>query len=326
MKQTTAAFIKTAIADIRAQVGPKRVLLALSGGVDSSVCAALLHKAIGRQLTCVYVNTGLMRKNETENVEQLYAKHFDIDLRIVDASATFLKRLKGITDPERKRKIIGATFIEVFEKKVRELKTKEGIEFLAQGTIYPDVLESQAAAGTGGNPATMIKSHHNVGGLPERMKFKLVEPLRPLYKNEVRAVGAALGLPREVVWRHPFPGPGLGVRVVGEVTKQRLDTLREADAILIEELHAANLYYKIWQAFCVYVPVKSVGIRDGKRNYADVIALRLVHSTNAMTAATVNLPPTLLQKISTRIATEVTNISRVVLDITAKPPATIEWE
>jgi GMP synthase (glutamine-hydrolysing) len=322
----SAAFIKTAIAAIRAQVGPKRVLLALSGGVDSSVCAALLHKAIGRQLTCVYVDTGLMRKNETRNVEQLYARHFDIDLRIVDASATFLARLKNITDPERKRKIIGATFIEIFEKKVRQLKTAEGIEYLAQGTIYPDVLESKAAAGAGGNPATLIKSHHNVGGLPARMKFKLVEPLRTLYKDEVRRVGAALGLPREVTHRHPFPGPGLGVRVLGAITKQRLDTLREADAILIEELHAANLYYKIWQAFCVHLPVKTVGIANHQRNYADVIALRLVNSTDAMTATSVFLPPALLQKISTRIATEVPGVSRVVLDITGKPPATIEWE
>lgn len=320
---TTADFIKHAVADIRAQVGKSRVLLALSGGVDSSVCAALLHKAIGRQLTCVYVDTGLMRKDETKNVEKLYAKHFRIDLRIVDASAIFLKRLKGVTDPERKRKIIGATFIEVFEKKVRELKHKEGIEYLGQGTIYPDVIESMAI---GNNPAAMIKSHHNVGGLPERMKFKLVEPLRQLFKDEVRQVGAKLGLPKEVVWRQPFPGPGLGVRVVGEITKERLDVLREADAILHEEMMNAGLYYKIWQSFCVYLPVKSVGVIGDERNYADVIALRLVESIDAMTADWAKLPNPLLQKISNRITNEVRGVSRVVLDISSKPPATIEWE
>ncbi len=320
---TTADFIKQSVTDIRAQVGKGRVLLALSGGVDSSVCAALLHKAIGKQLTCVYVDTGLMRKNETQNVEKLYAKHFHIDLRIVDASAIFLKRLKGVTDPERKRKIIGATFIEVFEKKVRELKTKEGIEYLGQGTIYPDVIESMAI---GNNPAAMIKSHHNVGGLPERMKFKLVEPLRQLFKDEVRQVGTKLGLPREVVWRQPFPGPGLGVRVVGDITKERLDVLREADAILHEEMMAAGLYYKIWQSFCVYLPVKSVGVIGDERNYADVIALRLVESIDAMTADWAKLPNPLLQKISNRITNEVRGVSRVVLDISSKPPATIEWE
>jgi GMP synthase (glutamine-hydrolysing) len=320
---TTADHIANALATIRAQAGGQRVLLALSGGVDSSVAAALLHKAIGRHLTCVYVDTGLMRQDETRNIVQLYAKHFRIDLRVVDASKLFLARLKNITDPERKRKIIGATFIEIFEKKARELKTKEHIGHLAQGTIYPDVIESVAI---GGNPAALIKTHHNVGGLPARMKFKLIEPLRQLFKDEVRQVGAKLGLPREVVWRQPFPGPGLAIRIIGEVTQQRLDTLRRADAILHEEMHAANLYYKIWQTFCVYLPLKTVGVVGDERTYADIIALRLVHSTDAMTAHWAALPHALLQKISTRITNEVPGISRVVLDISNKPPATIEWE
>ncbi|MDR2675535.1 MAG: glutamine-hydrolyzing GMP synthase [Opitutaceae bacterium] len=320
---TTADFIKHAVAGIRARVGKGRVLLALSGGVDSSVAAALLHKAIGRQLVCVYVDTGLMRKDETANIEKLYARHFKIDLRVVDASAVFLRRLKGVTDPEQKRKIIGNTFIEIFEKKARELKTREHIEFLGQGTIYPDVIESVAI---GNNPAALIKSHHNVGGLPERMKFKLVEPLRQLFKDEVRRVGEKLGLPREVVWRQPFPGPGLGIRVIGEITKPRLDILREADAILHEEMMAAGLYYKIWQSFCVYLPVKSVGVIGDERNYADIIALRLVESIDAMTADWAALPRELLQKISNRITNEVRGVSRVVLDISSKPPATIEWE
>jgi GMP synthase (glutamine-hydrolysing) len=320
---TTKEFIQHAVSEIRAQVGSERVLLALSGGVDSSVAAALLHKAIGRQLVCVYVDTGLMRKNETVNIEKLYAKHFNIDLRVVDAGAVFLRRLKGVTDPEKKRKIIGNTFIEIFEKKARELKTKENINYLGQGTIYPDVIESVAI---GNNPAALIKSHHNVGGLPERMKFKLVEPLRQLFKDEVRRVGEKLGLPREVVWRQPFPGPGLGIRVIGEITKQRLDVLREADAILQEEMLAADLYYKIWQTFCVFLPVKSVGVIGDERNYADVIALRLVESVDAMTADWADLPRPLLQKISNRITNEVPGVSRVVLDISSKPPATIEWE
>jgi GMP synthase (glutamine-hydrolysing) len=320
---TTADFIQHAIADIRAQVGTDRVLLALSGGVDSSVAAALLHQALGRQLTCVYVDTGLMRKNETANIEKLYAKHFQIDLRVVDAAPIFLRRLKGITDPEQKRKIIGNTFIEIFEKKARALKTREHIAYLAQGTIYPDVIESVAI---GDNPAALIKSHHNVGGLPERMKFKLVEPLRQLFKDEVRRVGEKLGLPREVVWRQPFPGPGLGIRVIGEITRPRLDILREADAILHEEMMTAGLYYKIWQSFCVYLQVKYVVVIGDESNYADIIALRLVESIDAMTADWAALPRELLQKISNRITNEVRGVSRVVLDISSKPPATIEWE
>jgi GMP synthase (glutamine-hydrolysing) len=296
------------------------VLLGLSGGVDSSVAAALIHQAIGRRLTCVFVDNGLLRKGERAVVEELYRKHFNIDVRVVDASALFLRRLKGVTDPERKRKIIGNTFVEVFE---RSLRSVGEAEFLAQGTLYPDVIESVAIAG---NPAALIKSHHNVGGLPERMKLKLLEPLRELFKDEVRAVGSALGLPREVVWRQPFPGPGLGVRVVGDITRERLDVLREADAIVQEEMMASEWYWKVWQSFAVYLPVKSVGVIGDERNYADVIGLRIVESRDAMTADWSRLPYDLLQKISSRITNEVRGVSRVVLDISSKPPATIEWE
>lgn len=317
---TTKDFIKHAVANIRTAVGKSRVLLGLSGGVDSSVAAALIHQAIGRRLTCVFVDNGLLRKGERAVVEELYRKHFRIDVRVVDASALFLRRLKGVTDPERKRKIIGNTFVEVFE---RSLRSVGEAEFLAQGTLYPDVIESVAIAG---NPAALIKSHHNVGGLPERMKLKLLEPLRELFKDEVRAVGSALGLPREVVWRQPFPGPGLGVRVVGDITRERLDVLREADAIVQEEMMASEWYWKVWQSFAVYLPVKSVGVIGDERNYADVIGLRIVESRDAMTADWSRLPYDLLQKISSRITNEVRGVSRVVLDISSKPPATIEWE
>jgi GMP synthase (glutamine-hydrolysing) len=317
---TTKDFIKHAIANIRATVGKSRVLLGLSGGVDSSVAAALIHQAIGSRLTCVFVDNGLLRKGERAVVEELYRKHFRIDVRVVDASALFLRRLKGVSDPERKRKIIGNTFVEVFE---RSLRSVGAAEFLAQGTLYPDVIESVAIAG---NPAALIKSHHNVGGLPERMKLKLLEPLRELFKDEVRAVGSALGLPREVVWRQPFPGPGLGVRVVGDITRERLDVLREADAIVQEEMMASEWYWKVWQSFAVYLPVKSVGVVGDERNYADVIGLRIVESRDAMTADWSRLPYDLLQKISSRITNEVQGVSRVVLDISSKPPATIEWE
>ena len=317
---TTKDFIKHAVANIRTTVGKSRVLLGLSGGVDSSVAAALIHQAIGRRLTCVFVDNGLLRKGERAVVEELYRKHFRIDVRVVDASALFLRRLKGVTDPERKRKIIGNTFVEVFE---RSLRSVGEAEFLAQGTLYPDVIESVAIAG---NPAALIKSHHNVGGLPERMKLKLLEPLRELFKDEVRAVGSALGVPREVVWRQPFPGPGLGVRVVGDITRERLDVLREADAIVQEEMMASEWYWKVWQSFAVYLPVKSVGVIGDERNYADVIGLRIVESRDAMTADWSRLPYDLLQKISSRITNEVRGVSRVVLDISSKPPATIEWE
>jgi len=317
---TTADFIAHSVEGIRKTVGKSRVLLGLSGGVDSSVAAALIHKAIGKQLTCVFVDNGLLRKGERETVESLYARNFKIDVRVVDASALFLRRLKGITDPEQKRKIIGRTFVEVFEK---SLKSIGGADYLAQGTLYPDVIESVAIAG---NPAALIKSHHNVGGLPERMKLKLLEPLRELFKDEVRAVGTACGLPKEVVWRQPFPGPGLGVRVVGEITKERLEILRNADHILQEEMMSNGWYWKVWQSFAVFIPVKSVGVVGDERNYSYVIGLRIVESIDAMTADWTRLPYDLLQKISSRITNEVRGVSRVVLDISSKPPATIEWE
>ncbi len=318
---TTKDFIAHAVADIRAKVGKSRVILGLSGGVDSSVAAALLHKAIGKQLTCIFVDNGLIRKGEREYVEKLYAKHFHIDLRVVDASKLFLKRLKGITEPEQKRKIIGRTFVEVFEKSLRSIKGSA--EFLAQGTLYPDVIESVSI---GNNPASLIKTHHNVGGLPERMKLKLVEPLRELFKDEVRKVGAALGLPKEVVWRQPFPGPGLGVRVMGEITAENLEILRNADAVLHDEMMASGLYYKVWQSFCVFLPVRTVGVFGDERTYDYVVALRIVESVDAMTADWAKIPHAVLQRISSRITNEVRGVSRVVLDISSKPPATIEWE
>jgi GMP synthase (glutamine-hydrolysing) len=317
---TTRDFIANAIEKIRAQVGKGRVILGLSGGVDSSVAAALLHKAIGPQLTCVFVDNGLLRKGERESVVSLYQRNFKIDLRVADASALFLKRLKGVTEPERKRKIIGRTFVKVFEQ---SLKSIGHAEFLAQGTLYPDVIESVSI---GNNPASLIKTHHNVGGLPARMKLKLVEPLRELFKDEVRQVGAALGLPREVVWRQPFPGPGLGVRVMGAVTADNLEILRNADAVLQEEMMASGYYYKVWQSFCVFLPVRTVGVFGDERTYDYVVAIRVVESIDAMTADWAKLPHELLQKISNRITNEVRGVGRVVFDISSKPPATIEWE
>jgi len=317
---STANFIERKIAEIRETVGKSRVILGLSGGVDSSVAAALIHKAIGKQLTCVFVDNGLLRKDERAYVVGLYKRNFKIDLRVADSAAIFLKRLKGVSEPEQKRKIIGRTFVEIFEK---SLKSIGHADYLAQGTLYPDVIESVSI---GNNPASLIKSHHNVGGLPERMKLKLLEPLRELFKDEVRAVGAALGLPREVVWRQPFPGPGLGVRVLGEVTPEYLEILRKADAILHEEMMKSGWYWKVWQSFCVFLPVKSVGVIGDERNYAYVIAVRVVESIDAMTADWTRLPYELLQTISNRITNEVRGVSRVVLDISSKPPATIEWE
>jgi GMP synthase (glutamine-hydrolysing) len=318
---TTRDFIGHAVENLRSQVGQGRVILGLSGGVDSSVAAALLHKAIGKQLTCVFVDNGLLRKGERDYVEKLYGKHFRIDLRVVDASRLFLRRLKGVTEPEQKRKIIGRTFVEVFERSLKSIKGRA--EFLGQGTLYPDVIESVSI---GNNPASLIKTHHNVGGLPARMKLKLVEPLRELFKDEVRRVGEALGLPREVVWRQPFPGPGLGVRVMGDITAEKLEILRNADAVLHEEMMASGHYYKVWQSFCVFLPVRTVGVFGDERTYDYVIALRVVESTDAMTADWAKLPHELLRKISSRITNEVRGVGRVVFDISSKPPATIEWE
>ena len=317
---TTKDFIEHAVADIRSTVGKSRVILGLSGGVDSSVAAALIHRAVGRKLTCLFVDNGLLRKGEREVVELLYKRNFKIDLRVVDASVVFLRRLKGVEEPEKKRKIIGKTFIEVFEKSLKKIGHAD---FLAQGTLYPDVIESITI---GDNPAALIKSHHNVGGLPARMKLRLIEPLRELFKDEVRRVGGELGLPREVVWRQPFPGPGLAVRVIGPITPGHLDVLRSADAILQEEMMSSGWYWKVWQSFCVFLPIKSVGVVGDERNYAYVIALRIVESTDAMTADWTRLPYDLLQKISGRITNEVRGVSRVVLDVSSKPPATIEWE
>jgi len=315
-----ASFAERAVADIRDRVGTGRVILGLSGGVDSSVAAALIHKAIGKQLTCVFVDNGLLRKNERDAVVALFKRNFKIDLRVVDAGRQFLTKLKKVTDPEKKRKIIGKTFIEVFE---HSLKSIGHAEYLAQGTLYPDVIESVSI---GGNPASVIKSHHNVGGLPARMKLKLLEPLRELFKDEVRALGTELGLPREVVWRQPFPGPGLAVRVMGEITPSRLEILRNADAVLQEEMAESGYYYKVWQSFAVFLPVQTVGVMGDERTYDYVIALRVVESVDAMTADWARLPHDLLQKISSRIINEVKGVNRVVYDISTKPPATIEWE
>ena len=331
MDWTMGSFIDAICGQIREQVGRDEVVLGLSGGVDSSVAAALLHKAIGDQLTCIFVNNGLLRSKEAEVVQRVFGENFHIKLKYVDASARFLKKLKGVTDPERKRKIIGNEFIRVFDDTVTDLALKRRgphsqparIRFLAQGTLYPDVIESVSISG---NPASMIKSHHNVGGLPKRMKLKLVEPLRELFKDEVRQVGVQLGLPNEIVYRQPFPGPGLAVRILGEVTRERLNVLREADAIVVSEMKASEWYYRVWQSFAVLLPVRSVGVMGDERTYENTVALRVVESQDGMTADWVRLPYDLLAKISTRIINEVKGVNRVCLDISSKPPSTIEWE
>jgi GMP synthase (glutamine-hydrolysing) len=313
-------YVDQAVAAIRAQVGSERVILGLSGGVDSSVAAALLHKAIGDQLTCIFVNNGLLRGREARVVQEVFGRHFRIKLQYEDASKLFLRRLRGVTDPERKRKIIGRTFIEVFEAATRRAGKAK---FLAQGTLYPDVIESVPI---GGNPAAMIKSHHNVGGLPKKMRFQLVEPLKCLFKDEVRRLGLELGLPREIVLRQPFPGPGLAVRILGEVTPQRLSILRNADTIVVDEMKASGWYYRIWQSFAVLLPVRSVGVMGDERTYDYTVAVRAVDSQDGMTADWVKLPPKLLEKLSNRIVNEVKGVNRVCFDITSKPPGTIEWE
>jgi GMP synthase (glutamine-hydrolysing) len=313
-------IIEDAIARVRAQVGPGKVLLGLSGGVDSSVVAALLHRAIGDQLVCVFVDHGLLRLGEGDQVMSTFAQHLGVRVQRVHAEARFLKALAGITDPEAKRKIIGRTFVEVFDEEAHKLT---GVQFLAQGTIYPDVIES-AGARTG--KAHVIKSHHNVGGLPETMNLKLIEPLRELFKDEVRRLGVELGLPREMVYRHPFPGPGLGVRILGEVRKEYADLLRRADAIYIDELRKHDLYERTSQAFAVFLPVRSVGVMGDGRRYDYVIALRAVETIDFMTAHWARLPYEFLDLVSRRIVNEVPGISRVVYDISGKPPATIEWE
>lgn len=317
---TMRNYIEQAVEQIRQQVGKEKVILGLSGGVDSSVAAVLIHKAVGDQLTCIFVDNGLLRAREAEFVQQVFEKNFKIKLVVEDASALFLKRLKGVTDPEKKRKIIGKTFIEVFESATKKVGK---VKFLAQGTLYPDVIESVPI---GGNPAALIKSHHNVGGLPKKMKFQLVEPLKCLFKDEVRQLGIELGLPREIVYRQPFPGPGLGVRIVGEVTPERLEILRNADWIVVEEMKKSGWYYKIWQSFAVLIPVRSVGVMGDERTYDYTIAIRAVESQDGMTADWVKLPYELLEKLSNRIVNEVKGVNRCVFDITSKPPGTIEWE
>ena len=318
-KWTMAGLRAAKVAEIRRQVGKGRVLLGLSGGVDSSVAALLLHEAVGKQLTCCFVDNGLLRKGEAEEVERMFRKEYKLDLRVAKAGPLFLKRLKGVTDPEKKRKIIGGTFIEVFQK---EAKKVGQFDFLGQGTLYPDVIESVSVKG----PSSVIKSHHNVGGLPSWMKFKLVEPLRDLFKDEVRALGEELGMPEWFVWRHPFPGPGTAIRCLGEVNETKLKLLREADAIVVEEVRKAGLYRKLWQAFAVLLPVKSVGVMGDERTYEYTCAVRCVSSTDAMTADWADLPHAVLGRISNRIINEVRGFNRVVYDISSKPPATIEWE
>ncbi len=317
---TMAEFRQTKIEEIRQQVGKGRVICGLSGGVDSSVAAVLIHEAIGEQLTCVFVDHGLMRSGEAEQVVGLFRNHYNIPLIHVDAETLFLGGLAGVTDPEAKRKFIGKTFIEVFEEEARKIG---GAEFLAQGTLYPDVIESVSFTG---GPSVTIKSHHNVGGLPERMNMKLVEPLRELFKDEVRVLGRELGLTEAFVGRHPFPGPGLAIRIPGEVTKERCDILRKADAIYLEEIRSAGLYDAIWQAFAVLLPVKTVGVMGDGRTYDSALGLRAVTSTDGMTAQAFEFPGGFLPRVATRIINEVKGVNRVVYDYTSKPPGTIEWE
>jgi GMP synthase (glutamine-hydrolysing) len=316
---TMKSFVESVTETLRGKVGDDQVICALSGGVDSSVVAVLLHRAIGERLHCIFVNNGLLRRGEAESVQRIFKDHFELNLIYVNATEVFLKRLKGVKDPEQKRKIIGNLFIELFESEAKKLK---GARYLAQGTLYPDVIESVSFKG----PSATIKSHHNVGGLPERMNLELIEPLRELFKDEVRLVGRELGLPEHIIKRHPFPGPGLAIRMIGEITREKLEILREADSILIEEIEASGWYDHVWQAFAVLLPVRSVGVMGDERTYEEVIAVRAVESVDAMTADWARLPYDVLQRISNRIINEVKGVNRVVYDISSKPPGTIEWE
>jgi GMP synthase (glutamine-hydrolysing) len=316
---TMSNFIDSQVHILRERIGERRIILGLSGGVDSSVVAVLLHRAVGERLTCIFVNNGLLRKGEATQVQHVFAKHFGINLIYVDAADRFLRKLAGVSEPEQKRKIIGNEFIYLFEEEAAKINDAH---FLAQGTLYPDVIESVSFRG----PSATIKSHHNVGGLPEKFNLELVEPLRELFKDEVRELGRELGLPAEIVSRHPFPGPGLGVRIIGDVTADRVRTLQEADAIFIQEIRSAGLYDHIWQAFAVLLPIKTVGVMGDERTYENVCALRAVHSVDGMTADWVQLPYDMLGRAGNRIINEVKGINRVVYDISSKPPSTIEWE
>ncbi len=317
---TMKSFARDAVEQIRAQVGDKPVVLGLSGGVDSSVTALLIHRAIGANLTCIFVDNGLLRQNEAQQLKERFKQHLKLNTRFVNASGRFLKALAGVSDPERKRKIIGRVFMEVFEAEAGKIR---GAKFLGQGTLYPDVIESRSAFG---GPSAVIKSHHNVGGLPKRMRLQLVEPLKYLFKDEVRRLGLALGLDESLIWRQPFPGPGLAIRIIGPVSRSRLEILRAADTVLQDEIRAAGFYRKLWQSFAVLLPIKSVGIMGDSRTYENILSIRAVTSKDAMTADWARLPHELLGRIASRIINEVHGVNRVVYDISSKPPSTIEWE